>query len=216
MKWRRYLKSDKSLNGHFNGGYWEGRLGAGMQYELSPVLRLDLQVAYNIAFDDGFDGYDYNTGSDPYLSTGIGIAYTFGDPEVKPMYSVRLFGPEYGGAAIGPTEAELAQADSSRKMMVGLFGQLEAMNQQMNTQSDLISKQQLVLAGQNDSIAHYNEKLKEQTQVINELRTELAHAKESGKENAEAPVTHWQKEQHQVQVYFDFDSDVLTPKPRKF
>ncbi len=107
----RFLVADDSPNGSMNDSYWETRLGAGLQYELNSYLRLELDIAYNVAFNDGFDGYNYSTGSDPYLSTGIGLAYTFGKKESKPMYSVNFFSEEYFGVN-QPAEKVDTKADS--------------------------------------------------------------------------------------------------------
>ena len=93
----RFLNADNSSNGEISDDYWETRIGAGVQYELSRNIRLEIDASYNMAHDDGFDGYNNATGSDPYLSTGIGVAYTFGNKEQKPMYSVNFFGEEYAG-----------------------------------------------------------------------------------------------------------------------
>lgn len=108
----RFLNADNSSNGVVSNDYWETRLGAGVQYELSENLRLELDASYNVAHDDGFDGYNNSTGNDSYLSTGIGVAYTFGNKESKPMYSVNFFGEEYSGAvAVAPVPEFNAPSD---------------------------------------------------------------------------------------------------------
>lgn len=93
----RYLNTDGSLNNEIRSSFWEGRLGAGVQYEFTDNIRFEADIAYNMVLNDGFDGYDHASGRDPYLSTGIGVAYTFGKPGDKPMYSVNFFGDEYAG-----------------------------------------------------------------------------------------------------------------------
>lgn len=102
----RFLNADNSSNGALSGDYWETRIGAGVQYELNTNMRLELDVSYNMAHDDGFDGYNNSSGTDTYLSTGIGVAYTFGNKEKKPMYSVNFFGEEYAGAVAAAPLAE--------------------------------------------------------------------------------------------------------------
>jgi outer membrane protein OmpA-like peptidoglycan-associated protein len=135
----RFLVADDSPNGGIEDSYWETRLGAGLQYEINTYLRLELDIAYNIAFNDGFDGYNSSTGSDPYLSTGLGIAYTFGKKESKPMYAVNFFGEEYFGTP-QPAETTDNKADSL------LAIQLEQAQARMSTMEDVIEEQKAAIA----------------------------------------------------------------------
>ncbi len=134
----RFLVADDSPNGIMEDGYWESRLGAGLQYELNSFLRLELDVAYNIAFNDGFDGYNYSTGSDPYLSTGLGLAYTFGKKEAKPMYAVNFFGEEYFGAGQAPV------VDTKADSLLAL--ELSEAKNRMSAMEEVIADQKAAIA----------------------------------------------------------------------
>lgn len=136
----RFLQSDNSPNGHTEGRYWEGRPGLGLQYNLNTFLRLELDVDYNIAFNDGFDGYNYGTGSDPYLSTGIGLAYTFGKKAEKPMSSVNFFGPEY----FGRDEALIEQEDRVKDSL--MQAKLEQASQRVEDLNRVIEDQKKAIA----------------------------------------------------------------------
>lgn len=135
----RFLAEDNSPNGSFDDNYWEGRAGAGVQYEINSSWRVELDVAYNVAFNDGFDGYNNASGSDPYLSTALGVAYTFGKKEDKPMYAVNFFSPEYFG---GETEADRNQAtpvDST------LAKELASAKEKMDEMDATIARQEAAL-----------------------------------------------------------------------
>ena len=135
----RFLAEDNSPNGVFDDNYWEGRAGAGVQYEINSSWRVELDVAYNVAFNDGFDGYNNATGSDPYLSTALGVAYTFGKKEEKPMYGVNFFSPEYFG---GETEKDKNQAtpvDSA------LAKELASAKEKMDEMDAVIARQEAAL-----------------------------------------------------------------------
>lgn len=135
----RFLAEDNSPNGGFDDNYWEGRAGAGVQYEINSSWRVELDVAYNVAFNDGFDGYNNASGSDPYLSTALGVAYTFGKKEDKPMYGVNFFSPEYFG---GETEADRNQAtpvDSA------LAKELASAKEKMDEMDATIARQEAAL-----------------------------------------------------------------------
>ncbi|AEV33045.1 outer membrane protein/peptidoglycan-associated (lipo)protein [Owenweeksia hongkongensis DSM 17368] len=137
----RYLTLDDSPNGNFDDNYWEGRVGAGLQYEINSSWRVELDVAYNLAFNDGFDGYNNSTGNDPYLSTGLGIAYTFGKKENNPMYGVNFFSPEYFG------EPESAKVDNRPTAAdSALANELTGAKSQMEEMNALIAKQEADLA----------------------------------------------------------------------
>jgi len=135
----RFLIGDDSPNGGFDDNYWEGRAGAGVQYEINPSWRVELDVAYNVAFNDGFDGYNNASGSDPYLSTALGVAYTFGKKEDKPMYGVNFFSPEYFG---GETEADRNQATSVDS---ALANELASAKEKMDEMDATIARQEAAL-----------------------------------------------------------------------
>ena len=107
FKAERFLNSDESLNNRIKSGFWEARLGAGVQYKFSESIRFEADIAYNMVLDDGFDGFDNASGRDPYLSTGIGVAYTFGNVGDKPMYAVNFFSEDYAGAENARMLAEM-------------------------------------------------------------------------------------------------------------
>ncbi len=109
----QFLISDDAADDVNKGSFWESHLGAGVQYELNSYLRLELESNYNIAYTDGFDGYNYGSGSDPYLTTALGIAYTFGPKEHKAMYATNYFGESYVPAADNIAAEELAAANAS-------------------------------------------------------------------------------------------------------
>lgn len=197
----RYLVSDNSLNSSRKSGFWNGRVGAGVQYEYNNFLRLDFEMAYNVAFDDGFDGYNQGSGSDPYLTTGIGVAYTFGDREARPMYSLSLFDPAYIG---GVSAEDQKKAQAEKDSMIAEFSQL---SQTLNRLGEQMEKVNARMASQEADIQSQEEKIKEQEEFIRSLK---ATDKDSTTAKA-GPVTFWQEELNQVQVYFEFDSDGLTP-----
>lgn len=180
----RFLISDDSPNGNIDDNYWEGRLGAGVQYELNSFLRLELDVAYNIAFNDGFDGYNYATGSDPYLSTGLGLAYTFGKTEHKPMYAVSFFGEEYFGTA-EPTRD--TKADSL------MAADIAAAKTQMENMDRVIAEQKAAIARLEQEKAVQKEvKVQERELVFfafdssalsEDAKRELAKALKGGEDN---------------------------------
>lgn len=112
----QYLIEDDAPDNHFEDSFWETHLGLGIQYELSNSWRLELESSYNVALNDGFDGYNYGSGSDPYLATGIGVAYTFGNKEAKPMYATSYFGENYLAAGSDTRELEKQVAKNSSEI----------------------------------------------------------------------------------------------------
>lgn len=136
----RFLITDQSANGQVNDNYWEGRLGAGLQYELNSYLRLELDMAYNVVFNDGFDGYNYSTGSDPYLSTGIGVAYTFGKKEEKPLYAVNFFSSEYFGTPVANNASDTREDSLMAAQLAAANSRLQAMDQLIAEQKAAIAK----------------------------------------------------------------------------
>ncbi len=139
---KRNLISDNSQNVEMANNYWEGRFGAGLQYELNSFLRVELDVAYNVAFNDGFDGYNNSSGSDPYLTTGIGLAYTFGKKENKPMYAVNFFSEEY----FGVDEVQIAKENLKTKADSLMALNLELANQKLEAMNSVIAEQNAAIA----------------------------------------------------------------------
>ena len=94
-KAEQFLLTDDSPDDQIEDNFREGHIGIGVQYELNSQWRLELESNYTLAFTDGFDGFNNASGSDPYLTTGLGVAYTFGQKEKKATYQVNYFGPDY-------------------------------------------------------------------------------------------------------------------------
>ena len=171
----RKLNFDGSPNGSVHSGFWEGRIGAGVQYELTQSLRLEIEAAYNAVYDDGFDGYDNSTGSDPYFSTGIGVAYTFGKADKKPMYSVNYFGNEYSARM---AQQELPAFDAEDKVKLEAYMQkMERYkahaDSTMEWQSSFIKEVQKLVEKQSAVIEEQAASLTDQTAVVNELQAVL-------------------------------------------
>lgn len=141
---QQFLLSDDSPDNAINKGFWEGHTGLGLQYEINSSLRLELDVAYNVAYTDAFDGYNDNYGSDSYLTTGLGLAYTFGKKEKSSMYGVNYFGEEYlnvSGAAPVQTQAPIADTLTDKKIEA-LQEQLEEQQKELNRSQGHINQQQ--------------------------------------------------------------------------
>ena len=117
FKAEQFLIQDDAPDDNFNDGFWEGHIGLGISYEWNNYLRFELESSYNQVYNDGFDGFDGATGSDSYLTTSIGVAYTFGSVSQKPMYSINYFGEGYlqSTAMVSSQEvAEVSTLDTSR------------------------------------------------------------------------------------------------------
>lgn len=113
FKAEQFLIEDDAPDNKIEDKYWESHVGGGVQYELNQSWRLELESSYNVVFTDGFDGYDYSTGSDPYISTAIGVAYTFGNKEAKPMYATNYFGENYVATGEAADEEARAKAEAN-------------------------------------------------------------------------------------------------------
>lgn len=195
----RFLVQDDSPNGEVEDGYWEARVGAGLQYEINTQLRVELDFAYNAAFSDGFDGYNGATGSDPYFSTGIGLAYTFGSKDSRAMYAVSFFEEDYFGAT---SQGGGMSDQESQQKMNAMAGQLDSANSQIEQMDAQIKEQ-------NEAIARLEEKM-------NEAIAASAAAAEANKKVATvegdmiaAPtgVEH--------EIYFAFDSHHITDEYKR-
>ncbi len=136
----RYLVADDSRNGNVADDFWTCRLGGGFQYRITNYLRAELDATYNMVYHDGFDGYNNATGNNPYLSTGLGVAYTFGRSRNKPMYGVNFFDPEYFGMPQAPAvapppvidDAVRAEQAALKSQVAELRQQIVVLQQQLN------------------------------------------------------------------------------------
>jgi outer membrane protein OmpA-like peptidoglycan-associated protein/opacity protein-like surface antigen len=185
FKAERFLNADNSSNGSVSDDYWETRIGAGVQYELNQNMRLELDLAYNMAHNDGFDGYNNSTGTDTYLSTGIGVAYTFGNKEKKPMYSVNFFGEEYAGAVAATPIAEfeapedvklqafmdemIAYKDHVDSVMAWQQAFFEDIAARVDDQDSIISEQSLAIADLSQTNSDLRSALEAEAQKVARL-----------------------------------------------
>ncbi|MDZ7848373.1 MAG: OmpA family protein [Owenweeksia sp.] len=175
-KSQRFLNADNSSNGALKDNYWEGRVGAGVQYELNQSIRLELDATYNVAYDDGFDGYDNASGSDPYLSTGVGLVYSFGNKKKKPMYAVNFFDEDYSGKM---ASQELPGYDADERVKMEAYIQkMEAYQSRMDSllswQSDFFEQLSASIDAQSDIIEEQATALADQTEVINDLQQAMS------------------------------------------
>lgn len=148
----QYLIMDDAPENRVSENFWETHIGGGIQYELNTFLRLELESSYHIAQNDGFDGYDHNTGSDPYLSTALGVAYTFGRKDKKPMYATNYFGEEYVAADAVPAVEEPREPEVTAEELEELKAGLEEQQNELRASKRQAQQQQKELDAMKDAI----------------------------------------------------------------
>lgn len=176
----RFLESDDSPNGSLDDSYYGAYLGGGIQYELAPSWRLEMEINYNVVRDDGFDGFDYASGWDPYLSAALGLAYTFGPREKPAMYASNYFEAPY---------YDLATQKA----------QMEALEKQMAEVEQVQDKQQEELKSGLEASAENNRR---QDAALAALQEQV--------KSFEAKMQARKTEAYQGVVFFEFDSDELS------
>lgn len=92
---QQYLITDDVADNTVSDVFKEVHTGLGATYQLNSSFRLEMGLDYNIALTDAFDGYNAGGGQDFYLSTSLGLVYTLGERDRKPMYGVNFFSPQY-------------------------------------------------------------------------------------------------------------------------
>jgi len=115
----QFLQADQVGDNSFEDTYWKYQGGLGIQYELNPSWRLELDLSLNSVLNDGFDGYNSASGSDVYWSTGIGLAYSFGPAQQKPVYQQGLFSMEMPQQS----EAPLLKAMTTDSSLIADLGE---------------------------------------------------------------------------------------------
>lgn len=147
---KRFLAFDDSENGavtdNYNGMYVSG----GIMYEVAASWRVELDIAYNIVRNDGFDGFDYATGWDPYLNVSVGLAYTFGDQEAPAMYAGNYYEAPYYEVArtkarINELEGRMVNLESAARRNDDKLKIIKAENEKrdqalVNTDNMLVEK----------------------------------------------------------------------------
>ena len=131
----QFLQADQVGDNSFEDTYWKYQGGLGIQYELNPSWRLELDLSLNSVLNDGFDGYNSASGSDVYWSTGIGLAYSIGPALQKPVYQQGLFNREIPRAeapvqkAMNQDSAKIADLDEKLKSLEDQVSDLKAQNE---------------------------------------------------------------------------------------
>ncbi len=152
----QFLIEDDSPDDRVEDNFWEGHMGAGVQYEFDNSWRIELESMYNVAFNDGFDGFNNATGSDPYLTTAIGVAYTFGDKRKKPLYAVNYFGGEYMDLGSEPEPIVFPEPEVTKEDLEKVQEELEEQNAKIGSNTSKINQQQRQLDGIKEGLSKEN------------------------------------------------------------
>ncbi len=147
----RFLASDNSANGSIDDSYNGFYVSGGIMYELAPSWRIELDAAYNIVRNDGFDGFDYATGWDPYLNVGIGLAYTFGNKDIPAMYAGNYYEAPYYDLArtkarVNELEGRVSNLEASSRRSEDQLNELKDDNEKRDqalAQADKILEQKI-------------------------------------------------------------------------
>ncbi len=185
----QFLIEDDAQDDRVEDNFWETHAGAGIQYELNNSLRLELEMLYNVALTDGFDGFDNATGSDNYLTTALGIAYTFGKKEKKPMYAVNYFGGEYLDMGSDASTPDAPSTPVTEEAAAEQPDELGEMRTEIASMENQLEEQKRMLSA-------VNRKLEKQEEEINQIKNSRNAAMGTG-------------------VYFAFDSSYLSNTAKK-
>lgn len=138
----QFLLADDAPDQANEDNFWGGRVGMGLQYELNNSWRIDLEVLYNVAYDDGFDGFNEAAGSDTYLTSALGVAYTFGSKEKKPTYTVDYFGADYLNVQ-GQTQDSTPMVNQSK---------IEDLSNNLSEQKEELEEKESKISSLNDEL----------------------------------------------------------------
>ncbi len=124
------VKPDNS--GHIKEFYIP--VGAGVKFNLSPGINLDLGYQINFVNSDNIDGYDHGLGNDKFSYTHIGLEFALG-PRSKPQLAthnpVSSMRTEYlteEAMLKSSLQAQQAQIDAEKANNAKLRGDLDATN----------------------------------------------------------------------------------------
>ncbi len=112
----RHLKFDDAQTGEIDEKAFVMNAGAGVRYNVSRRVRLELTSKFNYMFEDGMDGWEYDGArSDFYMYTSFGVGITLGK-NAKSMHNTPKFSKNYFWAAestkenIKPDSAYIAKS----------------------------------------------------------------------------------------------------------
>lgn len=74
-----YFKSDNSLQNTETGSAFGHVFGADLGYRVNKNWSFYSSFQHRTVYNDGFDGWDYGSGSDNYVRMNVGVCYLFTD-----------------------------------------------------------------------------------------------------------------------------------------
>lgn len=86
-----FFKGDNSLQNYLHTEAWGLQGGLELSYAFNSHWSMYLSAQYLSVFHDGFDGWDYGSGSDAYLRGGLGITYRFTSAEKPNLADCNVF-----------------------------------------------------------------------------------------------------------------------------